>query len=145
MSRRRSRPEESEPSAGRLVLVEYYLTGDRVLIFFITAESAEPELVDVPVHAGQVAELVLPMVHALDRVAEDPAALEQATAVLGDPLLVALVAPIFDRIRAGDWIYLVPHGPLHRVPLHAVPCRGVRLADAHPVLYTPSASVLRYC
>ncbi|WP_229402919.1 CHAT domain-containing protein [Micromonospora okii] len=145
MHRRKSQPEERDPSVGRLVLVEYYLTGDRALIFFITAESAEPELVTVPVDAGQLDKLVVPMVHALDRVAEDPAALEQATAVLGNPVLVGLVAPIFDRIRPGDWIYLVPHGPLHRVPLHAVPCRGARLADAHPVVYTPSASVLRYC
>ncbi|MEV6798365.1 CHAT domain-containing protein [Micromonospora rifamycinica] len=145
MNRRKSPPEQRDPPTGRLVLVEYYLTGDQALVFFVTAEGAEPALVSLPVDTGELAALVVRLALALDRVAEDPAALEQATAVLGHPVLVSLVAPVLDRVRPGDRICLVPHGPLHRVPLHAVPCRGVRLADAHPVVYTPSAAVLRYC
>ncbi|MEU1885970.1 CHAT domain-containing protein [Micromonospora rifamycinica] len=145
MDPRTSPSETSDPPTGRLVLVEYYLTGDQALIFLVTAERAEPELVSLPVDTGELAALVVRFALALDRVAGDPAALEQADALLGHPVLVGLVAPVLDRIRPGDRICLVPHGPLHRVPLHAVPCRGVRLADAYPVVYTPSASVLRYC
>ncbi|WFE65130.1 CHAT domain-containing protein [Micromonospora sp. WMMD714] len=145
MNRRNSPAEQRDPPTGRLVLVEYYLTGDQALIFFVTAEDTEPALVSLPVDTGELAALVVRFALALDRVTEGPALLEQASAILDHPVLVSLVAPVLDRVRPGDRLCLVPHGPLHRVPLHAVPCRGVRLADAHPVVYTPSAAVLRYC
>jgi CHAT domain-containing protein len=42
-------------------------------------------------------------------------------------------------------LYLVPHDVLHYLPLHALKVEGKYLIERNPVLYTPSASVLKYC
>lgn len=45
----------------------------------------------------------------------------------------------------GDYLYLVPHDVLHYLPLHTIKVEGSYLIERNPVLYTPSASVLKYC
>jgi CHAT domain-containing protein len=69
-------------------------------------------------------------------------------AVGGEPpepvraVLEALLAPVHDTADPGDVVCLVPHGPLHRLALHAVPIGGKRLVESFAVCYVPSASVL---
>ncbi len=55
------------------------------------------------------------------------------------------VAPIVKYSRPGDLVWIVPHGFLHYVPLHAVEIDGQPLIARNPVVYTPSASVLPPC
>lgn len=50
----------------------------------------------------------------------------------------SLVQPIVERTEPGDVVVLVPHGPLHYLPMHAA------LVDRNPVCHLPSASLLRY-
>jgi CHAT domain-containing protein len=61
-----------------------------------------------------------------------------------------LIAPIADRVRNARLICIVPHGPLHYVPFHAlhpdISDASNPLFEACPVLYAPSATVLLdYC
>ena len=55
------------------------------------------------------------------------------------------VAPLVKYSRPGDLLWIVPHGFLHYVPLHAVEVDGQPLIARNPVVYTPSASVLPPC
>lgn len=58
-------------------------------------------------------------------------------------LYQAVVAPLIDLFAACDELYIVPHGSLHTVPLHAVaPIDGDPLLARHRISYTPSASIL---
>ena len=45
----------------------------------------------------------------------------------------------------GDYLYLVPHDALHYLPWHALKLEDQYLIERNPVIYTPSASVLKYC
>ncbi|AGL19263.1 tetratricopeptide TPR_2 [Actinoplanes sp. N902-109] len=138
--------EEEQMSGARVLLAEFYLTTDAVLLFWITPESREPDLLTLAIEPAKLTDRVLALAAALDDAASgEPEALRRAVAALADPLLVELVAPIFEWSAPGDRLYLVPHGPLHRVPLHAIPYEGFCLAQRNPVGYSPSASVLRYC
>lgn len=59
----------------------------------------------------------------------------------GDGLYASLLAPVDPLLAAHDDLYVVPHGLLHHVPLHAL---GVAapLLQRHRVVYAPSASIL---
>jgi CHAT domain-containing protein len=55
------------------------------------------------------------------------------------------VRPLARWAEVGDAIWFVPHGDLHRLPLHALKLQDRYLAERNQVVYTPSASVMRYC
>ncbi|MFH8713135.1 CHAT domain-containing protein [Streptomyces zaomyceticus] len=44
----------------------------------------------------------------------------------------------------GETLWLVPDGPLHDLPLHAVEVDGTPLGERNPLCVTPSASLLRH-
>ncbi|NJN18829.1 MAG: CHAT domain-containing protein [Oscillochloris sp.] len=54
----------------------------------------------------------------------------------------ALVAPISAYAAPQDLVCLVPHGFLHALPLHILPCGDELLIERNPVFYVPSTSVL---
>jgi CHAT domain-containing protein len=134
----------------RVVLVEYYLTGDEALLFLVEPDAQQPRLLTVPVDGDKLRKHVRALVDALGRMSrhkrdESPPPAVKVDTLLADPILTALVAPVLSWTASADVVYLVPHGVLHQVPLHAVPVDGVCLADEATVVYAPSASVLRYC
>ncbi|OKI12159.1 hypothetical protein A6A07_19915 [Streptomyces sp. CB03911] len=53
-----------------------------------------------------------------------------------------LVGPLASWAQPGDVVVLVPHGPLHDLPLHTLPVEGVPLLLRNPVVQVPSSSVL---
>ncbi|MDQ0311000.1 hypothetical protein J2S46_005556 [Kitasatospora herbaricolor] len=53
-----------------------------------------------------------------------------------------LVGPLASWTLPGDVVVLVPHGPLHDLPLHTLPVAGVPLLLRNPVVQVPSSSVL---
>jgi CHAT domain-containing protein len=63
-----------------------------------------------------------------------------------DALIVPDASPLLEPIAAHaegcSLIYLVPHGPLNHVPLHAAVVGGTRLIDLAPVLYLPAARMV---
>ncbi len=55
----------------------------------------------------------------------------------------AVVAPLADLFASCDELYVVPHGALHTVPIHALALEGGDpLLARHRVSYAPSASIL---
>ena len=129
-------------AAKRIVLAEYFTTDEVTLLFGVRADWEEPKVVEIKRPLDSIRAYVtqnfapktavdLPIRH-LD--------LAQWQAEFGD-----FIAPIKDWADPGDYLYLVPHDALHYLPLHALKVDGYYLIERHPVLYTPSASVLKYC
>jgi CHAT domain-containing protein len=59
--------------------------------------------------------------------------------------LAALVAPLREVSEPDELLILAPTGPLHALPLHALPVDGDVLIARNPVVYTSSLTVLRHC
>jgi CHAT domain-containing protein/tetratricopeptide (TPR) repeat protein len=133
------------------VLVEYYAIGDR-LIAFVRRELT----LDLRV-LGSLSDLEAPLDSLnlqLQRVAQVP--IQDAEAVLprwkrgADACLMTLgqelIAPIADALEGAEHLVIVPHGPLHGVPFHALASPdGSYLADAVAISYVPSADVYERC
>ena len=120
--------------AVRIVLVEFYVTESRVLLIKVAADGTEPVVAAAEVSREQL------------RAAADDLRRDHrgVAALLEDPRLVALMAPLADWTEPEDLVYLVPHDVLHVLPLHALPVAGRPLAERNPVAMAPSTSVLRY-
>lgn len=57
----------------------------------------------------------------------------------------SLLAPLQEWTAPNDYVILIPQGPLHALPLHALLLEdGLPLAIRNPVVYAPSAAVLNY-
>src|SRR5690606_31559404 len=72
---------------------------------------------------------------------------EQSTAVWRAPaawLAEQLLDPVAEVLTGHRRLLVVPSGPLHHVPVHALPFRGRPLLATHIVSYLPmAAAVLR--
>lgn len=60
-------------------------------------------------------------------------------------ILDPLIAPLAQFSKRDELLILVPAGPLHALPLHALEVEGEPLLARNPVVYAPSLSVLRHC
>lgn len=126
----------------RIVLAEYFTTDDVTLLFGVRTDWEEPKVVEIkrPLadirayinqHFGPETEHNQP-IRKLD--------LDEWQETFGE-----FIDPIKGWADPDDYLYLVPHDALHYLPLHALKLDGQHLIERNPVLYTPSASVLKYC
>ncbi len=125
----------------RVVLVEYFTMLDAVLVFGIAPEFTGPDVVELPLSVSELRRFVRSNFGAHERVRE----------LVADGLedlwhgYDYLVEPVRRWARPGDVVYLIPHGLLHYLPLHALTLDSRYLIERNPVAYAPSASVLRFC
>jgi len=139
------------PLPNDTVLIEYYSVGDR-LIAFTRREGT------LGLHVlGSVSEIegLLDGLHLqLSRVAH--VAAEEVLPALPrwrrganvslQILWQALIAPLTEALEGAEHLVIVPHGPLHALPFHAlVDLDGVYLGDQVAISYAPSASVFERC
>lgn len=127
----------------RVVLAAYFTTEDGLLLFGVWAGAPQPEVVPLPVDYGKLRRLVRTTFGAHNNVRRFLA--DGFADTLWHREYDALVAPIARWAAPGDIVYLVPHGFLHYLPLHALRVDGAYLVERNPVLYGPSVSVLRFC
>lgn len=123
------------------VLAEYLVTEESTLLFIGRADLARPEIVDIPLSRRRLDELTR------DLFSSEHSArnLRYSRRGTWEDELAPLVAPLARWCAEGDTLWFVPHGPLHRIPLHALRIDAhVCVADRHPVRYTPSASTASY-
>jgi CHAT domain-containing protein len=57
----------------------------------------------------------------------------------------SLIAPFQEKLLGIDGLIIIPHGPLHALPFHALRLRDRYLIETWNVSYAPSAAVLKYC
>jgi CHAT domain-containing protein len=56
-----------------------------------------------------------------------------------------LMAPLASQISEYPRLIIVPHGPLHYLPFHALYDGQSYLVQDHEISYLPAGSFLRYC
>lgn len=124
----------------RVILAEYFVTDEGTLLLGARADWSAPRVAEIP----------LPRAELRDRLAglfgekTSSAHLRNAEPSWQEELS-DLIAPLAGWADPGDGLCLVPHDALHAVPLHALLLDGRPLVERHPVCYSPSASVLKYC
>jgi CHAT domain-containing protein len=67
-----------------------------------------------------------------------------AQGLLGQ-LYQLLVAPLNAALGRCQYLIIVPHGPLHYLPFHALYDGAAYLLERHQISYLPGASFLHYC
>lgn len=122
-----------------VVLVDYFVTEEKVLVFVGRADLEEPRLYEIDISRDALhdwAEIFAGLKPCNYLALWDLKAWQQD--------MGPLIEPIEKCSEEGDVVWIVPHRELHRLPLHALEVGGRYLADRNPVFFTPSASILRY-
>ncbi len=131
-------------------IVEYFIARGQLITFLLTNR----EILAYPLSTSVTD--VLPLLEELafqfskfeygagyyDR--HKPALLRAVHDVL-ERLADQLLAPVWPKISNLDTLIIIPHGPLHALPFHALRQGGRFLIETHAVSYAPSAAVLKYC
>jgi CHAT domain-containing protein len=129
-------------------LVEYFSTGDRI----VAAVIARKEIHILPVTVlSRVAHFLQLLRFQLSKfrmgseyVRRFEQALLRATRSHLESLYGELIAPLLQFFR-GKHLIIVPHGPLHFLPFHALQKEENYLCDAFTISYAPSATVFSLC
>jgi len=128
--------------------VEYFSTGDRIVAALIT--SMEFQILPVTIfsrvtHVLQLLRFQLSKFRmGRDYVQKFEQPLLRATQSHLESLYNELIAPLRPYFR-GKHLVIVPHGPLHFLPFHALQTGGEYLCDSFTVSYAPSATVFTLC
>ena len=134
----------------RIVLAEYFTTDDTTLLFGVRADWDEPKVVEIKQPLSEIRKYVAEN-FSLEQPNQAQAGRSTHSKVRNLDLdewqncFGPFVTPILEWAEPGDYLYLVPHDVLHYLPLHTLKVEGGCLIERNPVLYTPSASVLKYC
>ncbi|HKI09433.1 MAG TPA: CHAT domain-containing tetratricopeptide repeat protein [Nitrososphaeraceae archaeon] len=119
------------------LIVEYFVTSDDLFIFAIS--PSEMIAKKVPLTYNRLSDYVENY--------EREVMYHQMFEGMGDTwqgLSAYLIEPIIDLLGGKKLIYFVPHSLIHYLPLHALNVNGAPLIHDHPVIYSPSTSVLQY-
>lgn len=121
----------------RIVLVEYFMIDNIILVFGVREDFDKPQVVQIPMPPDVVR----------DFTSHKFQISESKTRVFAEcqELFGRLIAPVEDWTTEGDIIWFVPHGFLHLLPLHALKLGDRYLIERNPVFYSSSASVQESC
>ncbi len=132
-------------------LLEYFLQGDDLLIFTLHSRHRRAEVTTVPGAINRLSRL-LPLLRAnIDLVAQQIST--EPTTLANDSLLAnavgltrrlydLLLRPVEQQIPAGGRLMIVPYGPLHSLPFHALQNEKGYLIEQCEVAYLPAAAML---
>lgn len=136
--------------AQSIVLIEYFCTDDVTLVFGVRAEWDEPKVIEVAKPLKDIRDFVVEH-FGVETTREHATAgsvyekVKQLDLAAFDEFFAPFIAPIRKWAQPDEMLWLVPHDVLHYVPLHALHLDGQHLVARHPIFYTPSASVMKYC
>lgn len=136
----------------KIALVEYFTTEEKTLIFIIRPEDNEPIVEEAKIKETQLKECrdrllgnaeaeIFGSFEKIDPNNPHRTDLEYFYGLSGE-----LISKFLAHVKGYDILYLVPHGCLHYLPLHALKCDDGRyLIERFKVVYSPSATVIKYC
>lgn len=124
---------------GRVILAEYFVTEDSVVLMVTREDLDAPESYEFPIPISRVRRFVS------EKFGGTQSSVNDLDEEEWQQEFGSIVEPIASWSDEGDTIWFVPHDALHNVPLHALRIDGRHLIDRNPVCYTPSASVMAYC
>ena len=129
-------------------LVEYFSTGDRIVAAVITRKEIQilpVTLLSRVAHFLQLLRFQLSKFRmGSEYVRRFEQALLRATRSHLESLYAELIAPLRPFFQ-GKHLIIVPHGPLHFLPFHALQKGEDYLCDAFTISYAPSATVFSLC
>ena len=130
------------------ILLEYFSTGDRIVAAVISRQAIHILPLTVLSRVTHLLQLLrfqlskFRMGSEYVRRFEEP--LLRATQSHLESLYGELIAPLRPLLK-GQHLIVVPHGPLHFLPFHALRNGQEYLCDAFTVSYAPSATVFSLC
>ena len=130
-------------------LLEYFIAGEEVLAFVVGRETVAVfrHLVSRAVLADHVELTRFQIERAVSydagQVLADARLLADAQRELGD-LHTFLVEPLAEALEGVKRLVVVPHGPLHAIPFHALFDGKRYLIESFEMTYAPSASLMRH-
>ena len=137
-------------TAKRVVLVEYFCTDDVTLVFGVRPEWDKPKVAEVKIPVMEIRRETSQFFG--DDLDENRKVVRPASAKVQNldeeawqRIFNPMIAPIREWTEPGDIVWLVPHDALHYLPMHALKLDGQYLIERNPVVYSPSASVMKYC
>ena len=119
-----------------MVVVEYFVGADSISIFLISSRESQIKVLIKKVEKSWLLTCLKKYRQAVDHLSESDWSIEQRE------IARLVIEPIKEWTEAGDLICFVPHGPLHFIPLHALPLDDEPILLRHPIVYAPSSSVI---
>ena len=117
-----------------VALLAYYVTPQETVYWVMKADSLE--LFRIPVGRDSLAGSIMNYRRRLQNL--EPLETESRE------LYAQLVSPAISRLKNGQLVGIIPHGPLHYLSFATLQDGETYLADRYPLFYLPSASVLKY-
>src|SRR5882672_12117573 len=130
-------------------IVEYYSTGDRLIAAVVTRSKMEIVSVSVLSRIQNALQLLRFQLSKFRMGASytqrfvEP--MQRAAESHLDVLYNELIAPIRPLLDGCTHLVIVPHGPLHFLPFHALRQSGRYLCDDFTISYAPSATIFALC
>jgi CHAT domain-containing protein/tetratricopeptide (TPR) repeat protein len=118
-------------------LVEFYTLPDRIIVFVLRSGEKEPAVTQVSMSQTQLFRHVQNYWREVVEYSRR-GDIGQRWQNLAGPLL----GDVLPHLGGAGLVYLVPHGLLHYLPLHALRVDGAHLIERFPIAYAPSAAVL---
>jgi tetratricopeptide (TPR) repeat protein len=133
-------------------LLEYYFQENDLLIFTLQAGQQHAEVARIPGVVPRLTQELLPLFRANIDMAgqllltqpDQPglhALLETTIQDWGHQLYQILLQPVEKHLRPDDHLLIVPYGPLHLLPFHALQSEQDYLITHHSLSYLPAASM----
>ena len=129
-------------------LVEYFSTGDRIVAAVVTRKEVRILPVTVLSRAVHFLQLLRFQLSKFRMGSEYVRRFEQPLLRATQSHLESLYGELIEPLRPffqGKHLIVVPHGPLHFLPFHALQKGEDYLCDAFTVSYAPSATVFSLC
>jgi CHAT domain-containing protein len=129
------------------VLLEYFIAHRQLIAFVVTATSVST--LRLPGEIAPIQQLLQRLWLNLGTVPRSAstqiAHLESNARELLTDLYRRLIAPLAGKLSGYSHIIIVPHGPLHYLPFHALYDGKSYLVQRYEISYLPAGSFLRYC
>jgi CHAT domain-containing protein len=129
------------------LLVEFFGVHGKLIVFLVTPEAVQVRRLEVDLTPIQrLMQLLWLNFRAVPKSSPGQAsALAKNARGILERLGNILLAPLADQMASFRRLIIVPHGPLHYLPFHALHDSTSFLLERHEISYLPSASFLRYC
>jgi len=131
----------------RIVLAQYLLTDDAIFILGIRADWDEPAIVKIKQPLSEIRNYVKANFGLEKGMKGGPTGRKVRALDVKDwqERFSPLITPFQEWANPGDYLCIVPDNVLHYLPLHTLKLDGEYLIERNPVLYLPTASILKYC
>jgi CHAT domain-containing protein len=129
------------------LLIEYFVAVGELVVFTVTREGVSATRLNANLKKVMERFRLMGLNLQLARVSspDQVASLVDSPRVVLQELFDLLIRPLEEEIKAYQKLTIVPHGPLHYLPFHALFDGQQYLIENYEINYLPAASILRYC